>query len=61
MSWEAEIRAALSLIDPDAEVHAIPDADGCRIVVEVNGHTHWLSVGHGRSALVSYLLTGYLT
>jgi hypothetical protein len=40
MSREADIQAALSFIGPDAEVHAIPDADGCRIVVEVNGHTH---------------------
>jgi hypothetical protein len=61
MSREADIQAALSLIDPDVRVHAIPDADGCRIVVEINGHTHWLSVGHGRSALVNYLLTGCLT
>jgi hypothetical protein len=56
-----DIQAALSRLDPDAKVEATPEADGSRIVVEVNGHTHRFSVGSGESALLNYLLTGYVT
>ena len=55
-----DIQAALSRFDPDAKVEATPEADGSRIVVEVNGHTHRFSVGSGESALLNYLLTGYV-
>jgi hypothetical protein len=56
-----DIQAALSRLDPGAKVEATPEADGSRIVVEVNGHTHRFSVGSGESALLNYLLTGYVT
>jgi hypothetical protein len=56
-----DIQAALSRLDPGAKVEATLEADGSRIVVEVNGHTHRFSVGSGESALLNYLLTGYVT
>jgi hypothetical protein len=61
MSRETDIEAALSYLDPDVKVQAMPEPDGSRIVVEVNGQTHRFSVGKGRSALVNYLLTGHAT
>lgn len=61
MSSEADIEAVLSHLYPDVKVQATPEADGSRIVVEVNGQAYRFSVGPGRSALVNYLLTGYAT
>ena len=61
MSRETDIEAALSHFDPDVKVQVTPEPDGSRIIVEVNGQTHRFSVGKGRSALVSYLLTGHAT
>jgi hypothetical protein len=61
MSRKAELEAVLSHIAPDASVQAIPEPDGSRIVVEVDGLTYRLSVGQGKSALMNYLLTGYPT
>jgi hypothetical protein len=59
MSREADIEAVLSHFDPDVTVQATTEPDGSRIVVEVNGQTHWFSIGKGRSALLNYLLTGH--
>jgi hypothetical protein len=56
MSREADIEAELSEFDPDAAVQATTEADGSRIVVEVNGETYRLSIGPGRSVLMNYLL-----
>jgi hypothetical protein len=61
MSLEADIKAALSYVDPDVKVEAMPESDGSRLVVEVNGQTHRFSIGKGRSVLVNYLLTGHAT
>jgi hypothetical protein len=58
MSRESAIEAVLSHIAPGTSVQAIPEPDGWRIVVEVSGVAHRLSIGKGRSALLNYLLTG---
>jgi hypothetical protein len=58
MSREADIEAVLSRLDPDATVQETPEADGSRVVVEVNGQTYRLSIGAGRSVLMNYLLNG---
>ena len=59
-SREADIEAALSHGDPDVHVEATPEPDGSRIVVEVDGVTYRFSVGPGRSALVTFLITGHV-
>jgi hypothetical protein len=61
VSREADIEAVLSYVGHDVKVHATPEPDGSRIVVEVSGQTHWFSIGKGRSALLNYLLTGHAT
>jgi hypothetical protein len=61
MSRENDIEAELSELDPDATVEATTEADGSRIVVEVNGETYRLSIGKGRSVLMNYLLNGRAT
>ena len=60
MSREEEIVAALSGMAPDVKVEATPEPDGSQIVVEADGMTYRFSVGKGRSALVNFLLTGYV-
>jgi hypothetical protein len=60
MTREAKIAAVLSEI-PGADVEATTQPDGSQIVIEVDGQTYRLSVGPGRSALVDYLLTGYVS
>jgi hypothetical protein len=61
MSRASDIEAALSHVDPDVKVEATPGPDGSRIVVEINGQTHRLSISKGRSLLLNYLLTGSAT
>jgi hypothetical protein len=61
MSMAADIEAVLSHLDPGVKVQATAEQDGTRIVVEIGGQTHWFSVGEGHSALVNYLLTGYVS
>jgi hypothetical protein len=61
MSREADIKAALSSVDPAVKVQVTPEPDGARIVVEIGGRTHWLSIGTGRSPLLNFLLTGSAT
>jgi hypothetical protein len=56
MSRKADLEAELSELDADAKVQATTEADGSRIVVEVNGETYRLSIGPGRSVLLNYLL-----
>jgi hypothetical protein len=58
MSREADIKAVLSNVAPDAKVEATPEPDGSQIVIEVDGQTHRFSVGRGNSPLLNYLLTG---
>jgi hypothetical protein len=63
VSREADIEAVLSQADPDAKVTATRDEDGSgsRITVEAVGQVHRFSIGPGRSALLDFLLTGYVT
>jgi hypothetical protein len=61
MSREADLEAELTELDPDVKVQATKQADGSRIVVEVNGETYRLSIGRGRSVLLNYLLNGRAT
>ena len=37
----------------------MPERDGARIVIEVNGQSHKYNVGDGPSVLLNHLLTGY--
>lgn len=59
MSREQDIQDALSAI-PGAEVTTEAEPDGSRITVEADGVTCRFSIGPGRSALLSYLLTGHV-
>jgi hypothetical protein len=55
-----DIRAALNAAYPAAEeITVTPETDGARIVIEVGGQSQKYSIGDGRSALLSKLLTGY--
>lgn len=54
-----ELEGVLSQRVPTGEVTVMPERDGARIVIEVNGQSHKYNVGDGPSVLLNHLLTGY--